>query len=277
MSSNNWFSEVEEPVPAPLSALGWVLAAVRLGLLAIVIYGPMIPLVLVRLLETPLKSHPVSPFIVQIACKWSLWVLGFSFRIHGRPMRQKGAIVSNHASWLDIFSLNAAARVFFVSKAEVRNWPAIGMIARTTGTVFIERKASEARRQKTQFEERLIRGDRLLFFPEGTSTDSRRVIPFKSTLFAAFFEPHLADEMWIQPVSLIYRAPKGRDARFYGWWGDMEFGPHFLSVLGALRNGRVEVVFHAPVRVADFKDRKALAHYCEVQTRAGLERAIGPV
>ncbi len=272
----SWYCD-DEPIPARLTLSGWVVALIRLAALAVVIYGLMIVLVLVRLLEAGFRRHPVSPFIVQIACKLSLAIMGFTFQIRGRPMRHDGAIVSNHASWLDIFSLNAAARVFFVSKSEIRKWPAIGPIARSTGTVFIERRASHAKRHKTQFEQRLIKGDRLLFFPEGTSTDSRRVIQFKSTLFAAFFAPQLADKMWIQPASLIYQAPTGRDVRFYGWWGDIEFGPHFLAVLGAARNGRIEVVLHPPVRVSDFKDRKALARYCETQCRAGLEQAIGPL
>ena len=272
--SADWHPEIELPPKMP-GPVGWALALVRLLLLAIVIYGLMILLAVVRLLESPFKTRKVSPFVVQFACKISLRVLGFSVTVHGRPMRHRGAIVSNHASWLDIFALNAAARVFFVSKAEVDKWPGIGMVARYTGTMFIERRASHAKIQKSQFEDRLMAGDRLLFFPEGTSSDSRRVLPFKSTLFAAFFTPHLIDTMWIQPVSLVYHAPNGEDPRFYGWWGEMEFGPHFISTLAALRTGAVEVVFHPEVRVGDFKDRKALAQHCEQATRRGLEQIIG--
>ena len=261
----------EVPEPSRLDVMNWALALVRLVLLSVVIYGLMVVLALVRLLETPFHSRRVSPLVVQLACKISLKVLGFSVKLTGRPMRHKGAVVANHASWLDIFSLNAAARVFFVSKAEVSSWPAIGLIARATGTIFIERRASHAKKHQNQFEERLLAGDRLLFFPEGTSTDSRRVLNFKSTLFAALFTPELAEKLWVQPVSLIYHAPKGQDCRFYGWWGDMEFAAHFFSTLGAKRTGSIEVVFHPEVRVADFSDRKALAQYCEKVVRDGLE------
>jgi lyso-ornithine lipid O-acyltransferase len=265
-----WDPEDMSEIPSP-GLLGWMIAMARLSAMAVVIYGLMVVLAIALLLESPLKTRPVSPYIVQIACKISLGILGIAVETHGQPMRRKGAIVSNHASWLDIFPLNAAAQVFFVSKAEVRKWPVIGLMARSAGTVFIERRTSQAKRHKSQFQARLIKGDRLLFFPEGTSTDSLRVIRFKSSLFAAFFERDLVDDMWIQPASLIYHAPKGEEARYYGWWGEMPFGPSFLKILAARRTGRVEVVFHSPVQVSDFTDRKALAQHCEKQVRAGFE------
>jgi 1-acyl-sn-glycerol-3-phosphate acyltransferase len=70
---------------------------------------------------------------------------------------------------------------------------------------------------------------------------------------------------------VVYRAPPGADPRFYGWWGDMEFGPHLLKLLAAPRQGAVEVIFHTPVRVADFPDRKALALWCEARVREGMD------
>jgi 1-acyl-sn-glycerol-3-phosphate acyltransferase len=180
-------------------------------------------------------------------------------------------MVANHASWLDIFTLNALARIYFVSKAEVARWPGIGWLARATGTVFIERRASAAKAQRDVFHERLARGHRLLFFPEGTSTDGRRVLPFKSTLFDAFFDEAHREDVWIQPVTVNYRAPEGADPRYYGWWGDMDFGSHFAMVLAARRQGSVEVVFHDPVRVDDFDDRKALARHLEEVVARGFE------
>lgn len=266
----------EEPDDlADMGPVNYALAAIRLVLIALVVYTLMIFLFISRLIETPFGKRPVSPWIVRIACRICLFILRVDLVTTGVPMRHDGAVVSNHASWFDIFALNAAQRVYFVSKAEVSKWPAIGLVARSTGTVFIERRASQAKKHKTQFEERLLAGERLLFFPEGTSSDSRRVLPFKSTLFEAFFTDELRDSMWIQPVSLIYHAPKGEDPRFYGWWGDAPFAPHFLKTLGAARRGKVEIHFHMPVAVDAFKDRKTLAAYCEKEVRAGLEKAIG--
>lgn len=113
-------------------------------------------------------------------------------------------------------------------------------------------------------------GHKLVFFPEGTSTDGLRVLPFKSTLFAAFFEENLREDIWIQPVSVNYHAPAGEEARFYGWWGDMAFAPHLLKALGARRQGCITVVYHTPLRVRDYADRKVLAKEAEVAVRSGL-------
>lgn len=271
----SWDPTEEPDDLAEMGPVNYALAAVRLGLIAIVVYTLMILLFIARLLETPFGKRPVSPRIVQLACRICLFLLRVDVVTVGTPMKHDGAVVSNHASWFDIFALNAPQRVNFVSKAEVSKWPVIGLVARSTGTVFIERRPSQAKKHKTQFEERLLAGERLLFFPEGTSTDSRRVLNFKSTLFEAFFSEHLKTTMWIQPVSLIYHAPKGEDPRFYGWWGEAPFAPHFLKTLGATGRGRAEIRFHAPVVVADFENRKALAVHCEAEVRSGLEASIG--
>jgi 1-acyl-sn-glycerol-3-phosphate acyltransferase len=85
--------------------------------------------------------------------------------------------VANHAGWLDIFTLNAVQRVYFVSKSEVAAWAGVGVLARVTGTVFIDRQARQAAEQARMLQDRLAAGHRLLFFPEGTSSDARRVHP----------------------------------------------------------------------------------------------------
>ncbi len=185
-------------------------------------------------------------------------------------MAGAGAVVANHASWLDIFALNARKRIYFVSKSEVAGWPGIGWLARATGTVFIARDRRDAANQVKIFRDRLAAGHKLLFFPEGTSTDGLQVLPFKPTLFAAFFDPDLYDTLQIQAVTLNYSPPTGQPPWFYGWYGDMAFGPHLLQTLGAKTPGGVTVTYHPPVNVRDFADRKALAKHLETTVRDGL-------
>jgi 1-acyl-sn-glycerol-3-phosphate acyltransferase len=185
-------------------------------------------------------------------------------------MRGEGAVVANHGSWLDIFVLNACDLVYFVAKSEVRGWAGIGWLARATGTLFIARRGTEAKAQQAMLADRLQAGHRLLFFPEGTSTDAQRILPFKSTLFAAFLAEGLRERLQVQPVTVLYRAPAGEDARFYGWWGDMDFGGHLLRMLAAPRHGAVEVTFHPPLRAAAFPDRKALAAAAEAGVRSSF-------
>lgn len=269
----------EAPPPVPVGLTDWPRVVWRGAALAVVVFGGLAILLLVRLVERPIfgVARPWTPWITQGVCRTAFVLLRMGYIVEGRQMNTAGCVVANHASWLDIFALNARKRVYFVSKAEVAAWPGIGWLARATGTVFINRTAREARAQTEVFRERLTAGHRLLFFPEGTSTDGRRVLPFKTTLFAAFFDPALKDSLRVQPVSVVYTAPKGQDPRFYGWWGNMDFGPHLLKVLAARRPGSVTLVYHPPVAVADFANRKALAQHCEAAVRAGFEaRLTGP-
>jgi len=237
----------------------------------VLIGAGLLVLVLLRVVERPLAGlrRPVSGHVNRLVSRAVLVVLGLRVTVRGTPLRRRGALVANHASWLDILVLNGAARVFFVAKSEVAGWPGIGALARASGTIFITRSGREARSQALLFEARLRAGQRLLFFPEGTSSDGLRVLPFKTTLFAAFYADDLPQIAQVQPVSLRYSAPPGVEPRFYGWWGDMALGPHLVQVLAQRPQGRVSLVFHTPLRVAEYADRKALAAAAEAAVRAG--------
>jgi 1-acyl-sn-glycerol-3-phosphate acyltransferase len=264
------------PPPLHITPLGWLRVLWRGALVGTVTYGGLMVLLLVRLVEWPLfgQARPVTPYITKFVCRTALCLMRLPLIVHGTPMTRPGAIVANHSSWLDIFVLNAAQTVYFVAKAEVAAWPGIGWLARATGTIFIARKGTEAKKQQDIFESRLKAGHRLLFFPEGTSTDAIRVLPFKSTLFQAFFSPALERTMHIQPVTVVFHAPKGEDSRHYGWWGDMDFASHLLKTLATPRQGRVEVFFHPEVPVDAFDDRKQLSQHCERVIRTAHLNAV---
>ena len=250
--------------------LDW-LRVIRRGVPGIlVITVCLVILLLVRLIERPLfgQRRPITPYITCFVCRSVLWLIGFPYEIKGRPMRHPGAVVANHASWLDIFTLNAPQRIYFVSKSEVAGWPGIGTLAKATGTVFIARERRESKLQQDLFERRLGAGHKLLFFPEGTSTDANRILPFKTTLFQAFFSDALRDQSYVQPITVNYHAPEGEDPRYYGWWGDMDLIPNVLHVLSPPKQGRIELVFHEPHPVTSFENRKVLALDLEESTRA---------
>lgn len=259
-------------VPARPDTFGWARVAARgVPVLLLLAFGLTLKLSL-RPVESCLwpSRRPFTPWITVMACRGTMRLLGLRSEVIGRPLRKAGAMVANHSSWLDIFALNAQARVVFVSKAEVAGWPGIGLLARATGTLFIRRDArTEAAEQARAVSERLGHGEMLMFFPEGTSTDGRRVLPFKPALFAGLLSPGLPEGLSIQPVTLSWEAPQGEDPRFYAWWGGMDFGPHVLAVLATRRPGRVRIVFHPPIPV-EGRDRKSLAVQAEAAVRAAL-------
>jgi len=261
----------------PIGLPGAVLIALRLPPLAVVVFGGLLVLLALRLLERPLfgMHRPVTPHITRAVCRASLRILGFSVRQSGQALAGKGALVANHTSWLDIFVLNSRQTLYFVSKSEVAGWPGIGWLARATGTLFIQRDPRQARSQTLTFEQRLLHGHRLLFFPEGTSTDGLRVLPFKTTLFAAFYGAILKHEMSLQAVSVVYHAPPGKPSDFYGWWGDMDFGGSLIEILAQPRQGLIEMTYHRPVRADAFPNRKTLASHLEEETRSAHAAMTG--
>ena len=212
--------------------------------------------------------------VARLWARAGLVLFGLAHRVEGNPINC-GALVANHASWLDVLALRAARLIYFVSKAEVATWPGVGFITRVSGTVFIERRRLDAKRHEDILLERIAARQVLCFFPEGTSTDGQRVLPFKSALFSAFFHDGHGEDVLIQPVSIRYRPPAHLPDSFYGWWGSMGFERHIWDVLCRSRRGEVRVVFHPPVSPRAFPDRKALARHCRDVVAAGHAAAGG--
>jgi len=265
-----------EPQPYPkLGLIGWLRLAVRLVIYAVVTAELVALWALAKLLEKATGGDRMSGGVVRLWARVGHSIAGLRLELQGEEMTHGGALVANHTSWTDIFVLHSAAHIHFVSKSEVAGWPVIGWLARITGTLFIERKPLAAKKQEAQLAARISGGDKLCVFPEATSSDGLRVLPFKSTLFSVFHTEALKELVWVQPVTVTYYPPKGKDKRFYGWWGDMEFGAHAKVILGLSTGGRVRVTFHEPLRAADYANRKALANAADARVRDGLRKTLG--
>jgi len=188
-------------------------------------------------------------------------------------------VVSNHSSYLDITVLGALIRGSFVAKSEVAGWPLFGVLAKLQRTVFIERKVrSTAARQRDDLKGRLEGGDTLILFPEGTSSDGNRTLPFKTALFAVASTRIDGRPLTVQPVSItatrLDGLPMGLAFRsFYAWYGDMDLAPHLWQAFACGRMS-VEVEFHEPVTMDAFSSRKALAEHCHRAVAHGVARAV---
>ncbi len=190
-------------------------------------------------------------------------LLGVRRRVLGELAGKRGRpvlFVANHTSWLDVPALGGTLPACFVAKTEVGTWPGVRTIARLGRTVFVSRRATETGRERDGMRARLAGGDDLILFPEGTSSDGARVLPFRSAFLAV---AEGADPPLIQPVSIVYDRidglPAGRTARpVSSWYGDMELGSHFYR-LARHRSLRATIVLHPPLDPAAFPGRKALA------------------
>jgi len=207
------------------------------------------------------------------------WLIGIRVQVVGEVCRDRPVLfVSNHSSWLDILVLGAVLPAAFVAKAEVGTWPVVRTIARLGRTVFVSRSRGGTARESAEMRARLAAGDSLILFPEGTSSDGARVLPFRSSFLA------IADAAnRLQPVSLVYDRLGGlpccrRDRPLFAWYGDMDIASHFWRI--ARRNGaRVTVLLHEPFAPDALPDRKALTNACfdTVSAGAALLRQNRPV
>jgi lyso-ornithine lipid O-acyltransferase len=184
-------------------------------------------------------------------------------------------IVANHSSWADIIVLSTVAEVSFIAKSEVRNWPLFGMFAVLQRSVFVERERKHrSGQQANTIAERLAKGDAMVLFAEGTTSDGNRVLPFKSSLFGAA-QLALRDtdthRVLVQPVSIAYTKvhglPLGRYMRpIASWPGSVTLLPSLYAMLreGALD---VEVRIGEPIEFTPKSSRKAVACDMEAKVR----------
>lgn len=211
-------------------------------------------------------------------------------------------LISNHSSWLDIPVLSAVAPVSFVAKKEVGTWPGVSALARLQRTVFVDRERRTAvGATANDITKRLAAGDTIVLFAEGTSSDGNRVLPFRTSLFAAAKpslparrsgEPNSTTEQLaqqgggqdpqetisaktvVQTIAITYTRLHGvpltrADRPLVGWYGDMDLPPHAWKLLQA---GPIDarIVIGAPVPLEEFADRKSLARHSEDEIRNNL-------
>ena len=208
-------------------------------------------------------------------------IVGIDLTVDGEVQRDAPALlVSNHASWLDIIVLSAVAPVSFVAKKQVAGWPFVATLAKLQRTVFVDRERRVSIGDTaSEIIARLAAGDAIVLFAEGTSSDGNRVLPFKTSLFAAAkpSAPHgdqQSSPTLVQTIAIAYTHRNGlplgwAGRRALGYYGDVGMAANAWNVLtgGPLR---ASVRISAPVPLADFKDRKDLARRSEGTVRAGL-------
>jgi 1-acyl-sn-glycerol-3-phosphate acyltransferase len=176
-------------------------------------------------------------------------------------------IICNHVSYIDGIVLGSMFPIVFVSKREVKRWPIIGPWKTLCGTIFINRQRKDLVASLVEeMRRKLKQKANILLFPEGTSTNGERILPFQTAPLAA----PLRNRSIIVPVTLAYKSiddepvtVANRDLLY--WYGDMEFVPHFWKLL-SLRSIEVIVTIQPTIECFRYKDnsagRKKLAADC---------------
>ena len=189
-------------------------------------------------------------------------------------------VVANHVTWLDIVVVGSVAPLSFVAKDEMASWPVFGWLARMQRTIFIARdRRRSVAGQAQEIAARLGRGEAIVLFPEGTTSDGHELLPFKSALFEAVRFALVESGLprgTVQPLAIDYRAqgglPMGRAERSrVAWPGEIGLGESLIETFG---RGALDVRlrFGAPITLTPESHRKAISARAFEAIRALLSR-----
>ena len=203
-------------------------------------------------------TKKVSQNIVQIFHKLVLWLANIKVEVIGnRNLNNEPTLfVSNHLSYLDIPVLGSTLNGRFIAKEEISKWPVIGYLSKVGNTIFINRNLKFLRTNKSIIFDHISRGDNIILFPEGTTSDGIRVIRFKSSLFTSLEQKNIL----IQPIVVKYKSINGMPLNRWlkpiiAWYGDMDLKPHLVNIL-KLFSIKVKIIFLPALNGRDFTNRK---------------------
>jgi len=210
-------------------------------------------------------------------------LIGIRVIVKGQiPKIRPVMIVSNHVSWMDIPVLGSVMDLCFIAKTEVGEMPVASLLAKLQRSVFVTREDRRGSgEQAKQITGRMLAGDVMVLFAEGTTGDGHRVHAFKSSLFGAAQYAVLEGDgrtVYIQPVAIaytrLYGMPLGRYHQAEAAW------PGNLALLSHARNFLlkgaydVEVSFGEPIAFERDTKRRKIAADTRKSVRALFNRSM---
>lgn len=167
------------------------------------------------------------PRYIQTFCRKMAGSFGVKI-VEVEPVPQHhGLWVSNHISWMDIPVVGSVSPAFFLSKAEIGDWPIFGRLAQAAGTVFIERGSGDVGSVSAQIASFLNEGFSVIFFPEATTTDGTKVKRIHGTLLQAAIDSGVP----IQPLVLAYVNKEGSLSKELPYYGKLTMKESLKKVL----------------------------------------------
>ncbi|KAA2236817.1 lysophospholipid acyltransferase family protein [Salinarimonas soli] len=255
---------------------------VRLGLTGLVLLAYLALALPVQLVAVR-AGWRIAAWIPVIFHRLTLWLLDVRVTSIGTPPDGEPSLVlANHSSWLDIVVIGSLRPLAFVAKSEIAGWPVIGLFADLQRTVYIERaRRSHTAEVNETVARRLARGEIVVLFPEGTTNDGNRLLPFRSSLVGAagaVLTETGAGSVRLQPLSVAFTRRNGlpvtrRERPAIAWYGSMELAPHLKAFLsdGPLD---VEATWGEPILFDHTLDRKRAAALAEAAVREGVKRSL---
>ncbi len=247
---------------ARVSLLGWLRFAARLlGLL-----GLLLALLPLHYLTHAIgrKSHWPRVFLRD-----AVWIIGGNLRTAGRPLEANVFFIANHISWLDIAAMGGASGAAFISKAELRDTPVMGWLANLNRTLYVSREDKlGVAGQIAMLREAMAENHAIAVFPEGTTSNGRSLLPFKTSLLAVLEPP--PPGVMVQPALIDY----GAAADAIAWIGQESGKDNGIRILSRAGRFPLTVHFLEPFDPAALGGRKAVAAEAQRRVGAALERRL---
>lgn len=149
----------------------------------------------------------VCHILIQYWAKRLLRILRIKITLRGEVLKflskDTYLIVSNHISWLDIPVIFSLKPITFVSASDVKTWPIIGILAKISGAIFVDRNRKSSLVEVIQAMNHHFKNEKqsICIFPEGITSNGYQVLPFKSNLFQSAFESNKL----LLPLSIKYK------------------------------------------------------------------------
>ncbi|MBN2120797.1 MAG: 1-acyl-sn-glycerol-3-phosphate acyltransferase [Candidatus Omnitrophica bacterium] len=199
----------------------------------------------------PLRRTRIASYVVHYNNKFIAAILGIKIKLSGQTqfLKTKGTFfVSNHLSYIDGVVVSSISPLIFIGRSDLKTWPLFGALTNLSDTIFVNRiNYSNIHNELERIVSVLRARINVVLFPEGTSTNGKELLPFKTS----FFEAPLKAGCRIVPLAIRYLSVNGQEINqsnqdFVYWYGDMYFFPHLLGVAG-LKEVVLEVKVFEPL------------------------------
>ncbi len=208
--------------------------------------------------------------IRKVWTKLLILATGAKINLHGLDLASQDLrntmLVSNHISWLDTVVMLRLCYLRYIGKVEMLKWPLLNMIIKAGGTIFINRRNKrELLNVNQQVANVLNNGATVGLYPEGTTSDGIKILPFK----APILEAALMAKSNIIPVVLSYRKEDNKLAT------EVTFSKvnWLTTVINTLKikDLTINVTILPIVKSTDFKTRDELAVYLYKEINASYQ------
>ena len=226
---------------------------------------------------------PIADRLPMLFHRAFLRLFGVRVTVRGTPPSDAPTLVlSNHVSWLDIPVIGSLRPLSFIAKSEIADWPLFGLMAKLQRSVFIDRARRSATAEvNAAVAHRLAKGEAIVLFAEGTTSDGNRVLPFRSSLVgaarAALADPSV-DRICLQPLAISYVRRNGlpvtrRERPGIAWYGDMDLVPHLALFV---REGPLDVLvtWGEPIPFDHSVDRKQATLAAQVAVKQAVYQPV---